>query len=80
MTVIWFNEDDSPHSVTINSWSSVPDLEKFDSGAIGRGGGSFFYPFTVPGVYDYFDSLNLSLNRRINVGGEFEPGRKWTCW
>lgn len=75
MTVIWFNEDDSPHSVTINSSSSVPDSEKFDSDAISPKDGSFFHQFTVPGVYDYYDSLHPSLKGRINVGGEFEPGK-----
>jgi plastocyanin len=76
MTVIWFNEDDSPHSVTVNSsGSTVPASEQFDSDLIDPDSGSFFHQFTVPGVYDYYDRTNPSSKGRINVGGEYEDGK-----
>jgi plastocyanin len=76
MTVIWFNEDQSPHSVTVNaSNSTVPASEQFDSDLIDPDSGSFLHKFTVPGVYDYYDSMNPSSKGRINVGGEFESGQ-----
>jgi plastocyanin len=76
MTVIWFNEDESPHSVTVNaSNSTVPASEQFDSDLIDPDSGSFIHKFTVPGIYDYYDSTNPSSKGRINVGGEFESGQ-----
>jgi plastocyanin len=76
MTVIWFNEDQSPHSVTVNaSNSTVPASEQFDSDLIDPDSGSFFYQFKVPGVYDYYDSTNPSSKGRVNVGGEYESGQ-----
>jgi plastocyanin len=76
MTVIWFNEDQSPHSVTVNaSNSTVPASEQFDSDLIIPDSGSFFYQFKVPGVYDYYDKTNPSSKGRINVGGEYEDGK-----
>jgi plastocyanin len=76
MTVIWFNEDQSPHSVTVNaSNSTVPASEQFDSDLIDPESGSFTHKFTVPGVYDYYDSTNPSSKGRVNVGGEYEEGK-----
>jgi plastocyanin len=76
MTVIWFNEDQSPHSVTVNaSNSTVPASEQFDSDLIDPDSGSFIHKFTVPGVYDYYDSTNPSSKGRVNVGGEYEEGK-----
>lgn len=76
MTVIWFNEDESPHSVTVNaSNSTVPASEQFDSDLIDPDSGSFIHKFTVPGVYDYYDSTNPSSKGRVNVGGEYESGQ-----
>ncbi len=76
MTVIWFNEDQSPHSVTVNaSNSTVPASEQFDSDLIDPNSGSFTHKFTVPGVYDYYDSTNPSSKGRVNVGGEYESGQ-----
>jgi plastocyanin len=76
MTVIWFNEDQSPHSVTVNaSNSTVPASEQFDSDLIDPNSGSFIHKFTVPGVYDYYDSTNPSSKGRVNVGGEYESGQ-----
>jgi plastocyanin len=70
MTVIWFNEDDSPHSVTFNDTSP----EAIEPGTIAPGG-FFIHQFSVPGVYDYYDSENPSSKGRIKVGAEFEPGQ-----
>jgi plastocyanin len=44
-TVVWTNNDISPHTVTANDGS-------FYSGAIAAGG-SYSYTFTKPGVYEY---------------------------
>jgi hypothetical protein len=75
MTVIWFNDDDSPHSVTVNASNSiVPVSEQFDSDFIDPNGGSFIHQFTVPGSYDYYDSTNPSSKGRINIRGEFVEG------
>lgn len=70
MTVIWFNEDESPHSVTFNDTSPEP----IEAGTIAPGG-FFIHKFTVPGTYDYYDSQNPSAKGRIKVGAEFEPGQ-----
>jgi plastocyanin len=70
MTVIWFNEDESPHSVTFNDTSPEP----IEPATIAPGG-FFIHKFTVPGTYDYYDSENPSAKGRIKVGAEFEPGQ-----
>ena len=70
MTVIWFNDDDSQHSVTFNDTSP----EAIDSGDMGPGG-VFIHKFSTPGIYDYYDSANPQSKGRINVGGEFESGQ-----
>jgi plastocyanin len=70
MTVIWFNDDDSPHSVTFNETSP----EAIDPGTIAPGG-FFIHQFSVPGTYDYYDDENPSSKGRINVGAEFESGQ-----
>lgn len=70
MTVIWFNEDDSPHSVTFNDTSP----ETIEPGIIAPGG-FFIYKFSVPGIYDYYDEENPLAKGRINVGAEFETGQ-----
>ncbi len=70
MTVIWFNEDESPHSVTFNETSP----EAIDPGTIAPGG-FFIYQFSMPGIYDYYDEENPSSKGRINVGAEFESGQ-----
>lgn len=70
MTVIWFNDDDSPHSVTFNDTSP----EAIDPGTIAPGG-FFIHQFSVPGTYEYYDDQNPSSKGRINVGAEFESGQ-----
>ncbi|MDQ4016114.1 MAG: hypothetical protein M3136_10180, partial [Thermoproteota archaeon] len=71
MGVIWFNDDDSPHSVTFNDTNSP---EAIDPGTIAPGG-FFIHKFSTPGTYEYYDSLNPSSKGRIHVGAEFESGQ-----
>ena len=76
MTVIWFNEDDTPHSVTVNASSSnVLASGLFDSDLIDPNGGSFTHQFKLPGIYDYYDKATPSSKGRIRVGEEFESGK-----
>ena len=70
MTVVWFNDDSNPHSVT--TISSAP--ERFDSGIIPPGGFSIM-TFTKPGLYIYYDKLNPSLEGTIIVGDLIQLGK-----
>jgi plastocyanin len=70
MTVIWFNDDDSEHSVTLNDTSP----ESIASGTIATGG-FFTHQFSIPGTYDYYDGANPQSKGRIKVGSEFESGQ-----
>jgi plastocyanin len=70
MGVIWFNDDDSQHSVTFNDTSP----ETIASGPIAQGG-FFIHKFSIPGTYDYYDSENPQSKGRIRVGSEFESGQ-----
>jgi plastocyanin len=70
MGVVWFNEDDSQHSITFND-TSPEAIAPADIAP----GGFFIHKFTTPGVYDYYDSDNPSSKGRIKVGSEFEPGQ-----
>jgi len=70
MGVVWFNDDDSEHSVTFNETSP----EAIDPGTIAPGG-FFIHQFSTPGIYEYYDDQNPSAKGRINVGGEFESGQ-----
>jgi plastocyanin len=70
MGVVWFNEDDSPQSVTFNDTSP----EAIQPATIAPGG-FFIHKFTTPGTYDYYNSENPSAKGRIKVGAEFEPGQ-----
>ena len=71
MGVVWFNDDDSEHSVTFNDTNSP---EAIDPGNIAPGG-FFIHKFSTPGTYDYYDDQNPQSKGRINVGGEFESGQ-----
>jgi plastocyanin len=71
MGVIWFNDDDSPHSVTFNDTNSP---EAIDPGNIAPGG-FFIHKFSTPGTYDYYDDQNPQSKGRIHVGAEFESGQ-----
>ena len=70
MGVVWFNDDDSQHSVTFNDTNP----EAIDPGTIAPGG-FFIHKFSTPGIYEYYDDQNPSAKGRINVGGEFESGQ-----
>ncbi|MFL6496062.1 MAG: hypothetical protein ACJ703_06535 [Nitrososphaera sp.] len=70
MGVIWFNDDDSEHSVTFNDTSP----EAIAPATIGPGG-FFIHRFSTPGTYDYYDGANPSAKGRIKVGSEFESGQ-----
>jgi plastocyanin len=58
MGVVWFNDDDSLHSVTFNETSPEP----IDPGTIAPGG-FFIHKFSTPGIYDYYDGVNP--NQRV---------------
>ncbi len=70
MGVIWFNDDDSEHSVTFNDTSP----EAIAPATIAPGG-FFIHRFSTQGTYDYYDSANPSAKGRIEVGSEFESGQ-----
>jgi plastocyanin len=70
MSVVWFNDDSNPHTVT--TVSSAP--EQFDSGIIPPGGFSIM-TFTQPGLYVYYDKLNPSLEGSIIVGDLVQLGK-----
>jgi hypothetical protein len=74
MTVIWFNEDQLPHTVTQDTNESSADAtSSFDSGLI-LPGGFYMYRFTEQGTYDYHDRNNPSAIGRIVVGDAVEIG------
>ncbi len=70
MSVVWFNDDSNPHTIT--TISSAP--EQFDSGIIPPGGFSVM-TFTKPGLYIYYDKLNPSLEGSIIVGDLIQLGK-----
>ena len=75
MTLIWFNDDRNPHSVTMDtSGSNVSEgVTSFDSGIIPPTG-QFIHQFSQSGIYEYYDSVNPSAKGRINVGDAYELG------
>jgi|SRR5918997_2066100 plastocyanin len=75
VTIIWFNDDQNPHSVTMNeSSSNVSSADaSFDSGIIPPAG-QFMQQFSQSGIYEYYDSVNPSAKGRINVGDAYELG------
>ena len=78
MTLIWFNDANSLHSVTTNmsknSLHSIATPEKIDSGPILSNGGSFIHTFSKPGTYNYYDKFDPFMHGRINVGTSIETG------
>jgi plastocyanin len=70
MSVVWFNDDSNPHTVT--TISSAP--EQFDSGIIPPGGFSVM-TFTKPGLYIYYDKMNPSIQGSIIVGDLVQLGK-----
>src|SRR5919198_2645008 len=83
MTVIWFNDGNSLHSVSTNNTTirpnnssySIAPPERIDSGPILPNGGSFIHTFSKPGTYNYYDKLSPSMHGRINVGAGIESGK-----
>ena len=88
MTVIWFNDDNSLHSVTTtnntaiivksgslySSYSTAPP-QRIDSAPIPTNGGSFIHTFSKPGTYNYYDKFDPRMHGTINVGSAIEPGK-----
>jgi plastocyanin len=70
MSVVWFNDDSNPHTIT--TISSAP--EQFDSGIIPPGGFSVM-TFTKPGLYIYYDKMNPSVVGSIIVGDLVHLGK-----
>ena len=66
MTVVWFNDDSTEHTVT-PLLQEPPIEERFGSGVIPPGGFSVF-TFTKPGMYLYYDEFNPAHRGQINVG------------
>jgi plastocyanin len=58
-TVVWTNNDDSPHTVTA-------DDDQFNSGNMGEGA-TWSYTFTVAGTYDYYCSYHSSMTGTVTV-------------
>jgi plastocyanin len=75
MTIIWFNEDQGEHSIKMNTTTSkvTNSTDTLNSDLIPPEG-SFTHTFTVPGIYDYYDSQNPSAKGRIKVGSEVQKG------
>lgn len=77
MTVIWFNDDQNPHTVTMNASSSnVSSGTSFDSDicCFIPPMGLFIQQFSQPGTYEYYDSINPSAKGRVNIGSAYEKG------
>ena len=70
MTVVWFNDDSNPHTIT--TISSAP--EQYDSGIIPPDGFSVM-TFTKPGLYIYYDNMNPSIEGSIIVGDLIQLGK-----
>lgn len=72
MTVVWFNDDSTEHTVT-PLLKEPPLGERFGSGVIPPGGFSVF-TFTKPGIYQYYDEFNPRHRGQSNVGDLIEIG------
>jgi len=76
LTVIWFNDDQNPHTVTVDT--SISELARpdaaFDSGMIAPQG-AFVHQFKDPGTYVYYDRVNPSARGKVSVGDSFENGK-----
>jgi hypothetical protein len=73
MSVIWYNDDVRPHTVT--TLENAP--EEFNFTIIPPGGFADF-TFTKPGIYDYYDKMFPSVKGRIIVGDLIEIGENIT--
>jgi plastocyanin len=76
LTVIWFNDDQNPHTITVNKSSSelVDPNATFDSGFMAPFG-TFVHQFTTPGTYVYYDRLNPSAKAQVTVGDMYAVGK-----
>lgn len=72
-TVVWYNQDDTIHSVTTGTPQYGFD-GRIDSGPI-QPGQSFSYTFSKQGVYQYFCIFHPWMTGAVNVGigGQVEP-------
>ena len=77
MTVIWFNDDSAPHSITTLTNSTYSAPESIVSGPVPQDGGSFIHTFNHAGRYVYFDEFNPSMQGIINVGPVIEIGKSF---
>lgn len=65
-TVIWINNDSSPHTVTSSSSSSSSEDSNFDSDVLRRDE-TFSFTFDREGEYSYFCTLHPSMTGTIIV-------------
>jgi hypothetical protein len=73
MMVIWYNDYQNPHTVTMNiSGSNVGSTLSFDSAIIFNG--PRCTPISEAGTYEYYDGVNLSAKGRVAVGYTYELG------
>jgi plastocyanin len=77
MTVIWFNDDSAPHTVTTMFNSTYTPPHALNSGPIQGNGGSFIQTFTKAGTYDYYDQFDPSVHGRITVSTGMETGKNF---
>jgi plastocyanin len=69
MSVIWYNDDVGPHTVT--TMENAP--EEFNFTIIHPGGFDDF-TFTKPGIFDYYDKMFPTVKGRIIIGEFIEVG------
>jgi len=74
MTVLWFNNGASEHTVTTTDSNGQSPPQAIDSDLIVAGDGSFAYTFTQPGIYKYVDRMNPHASGIVDVSGAVENG------
>ncbi len=76
MTVIWFNDDASPHSIVTLANSTYSPPESINSGTIAGDGGSYIHTFSKPGTYLYYDpQMKTHQFGIVNVGSNVVQGQ-----
>jgi plastocyanin len=63
-TVVWTQEDGTPHTVTSGTPGSPTNL--FESGQLAKGA-AFRFTFTKPGNYPYFCANHTSMTGEVRV-------------
>lgn len=58
--VVWVNQDDSPHQVTVTTGTAV-------RGPVLTRGQSYTHTFAAPGVYDYICGLHPAMKGQVEV-------------